>query len=619
MLTGFSGKLYFDGYKVTKEEASSIRRDLEEVFGREGEVYAFDELVLGVIPLGKEQSSTGETYIYERKCFAFTSNGTIYNRKELIEKLNLAKESSDMELMNIAWRTFGHDAVNILEGDYMFVNYDIKQRKLVLVRAWGNTALYYYIGKNFIAFATHPLLIVAMAGVSKEPNTTAIARIMCRRPALPFETCWKNVMKLEPSEWLEVDKGVLTKKIWWRPSDIIKSTHLKFDAAVEEFLSLYENAIKKRIPSTGKVAATLSGGLDSASVCALAAKELNKSGRLLYAYTSIPFYKEEAYSYSNYITDESIWSQMVANSYSNITHQLVRAAEENIIKCIQLQLARTGEPQAAVANLYWINNIMKEAMKTDCSVMLIGQRGNSTVSYTPSEISMFPKNRFFEDTEWRRYIGYLKWKLQYRIRTIKNARENDIMKCPVLKQDYLNSKAFKQNILNINQKRGDKSHSKLAEAHMGGFDIWYHIGCWSGIEVRDPTMDVKLMEFLLKLPDHMFFSDGEDRRMIRHGMEGILPDELRRNKRRGQQAGDIIPRLRKYSFETDKALEYISASQLALELLDIDEIRRVHSRIKQGETNFKMMQDSLVILLPGISAGLFLASQDTPYKINREL
>lgn len=619
MLTGFGGKLYYNGQRAAIEEAICIGNSMKVVYGRNGEVYAFGALALAVITLETESYSTAGGHVSNKEGFIFTSSGTIYNRKKLIEELNITSDCSETELMSATLRKYGKDIVNILDGEYMFMGYDMKQEVLLLARSWGNTALYYYIGKNFLAFATHPSLVVSMPGVPSEPNIEVIASLMCRVTTSPHETCWQNILKIEPAAWLEVNNGRITEKIWWRPSNISKMQHFDFNVAIEEFVALYQKAVKKRIPLSGGVAATLSGGLDSASVCALAAKELYKSGKSLYAYTSVPFYKEEAYAFSQHLTDESILAQGVAASNSNIIHELVAAAEENIIKSIQLQLLRTGEPRAAVANLYWINNIMRLARASNCSVLLTGQMGNSTVSYSPSVVHMFPKSKFFRKTEWRRYIGYLKWKLNNKIKTMENRKEKDIMKCPVLNQNYLQSKAFKESILTVGNKRVDKSHGKLVEAHMGGFDIWYHISFCSGVEVRDATMDIELMEFLLRLPDNMFFSDGMDRRVMRQGMRGILSDDVRLNRRRGQQAADIIPRLRKFSAEGERAIEYIEASALARELLNIYEMKKVLQRIEKGETNFNIMCDSLVTLLPGISAGLFLASQDTQYKISMEL
>ncbi len=163
------------------------------------------------------------------------------------------------------------------------------------------------------------------------------------------------------------------------------------------------------------------------------------------------------------------------------------------------------------------------------------------------------------------------------------------------------------------------NHANAAEVHMGYFDTSYHNSFWSGVEERDPTMDIKLNEFVLSLPENMFFRDGMDRCVMRLGMQGILPDEIRLNRRRGRQGSDIVPRVRHFSQQAEQALTYIEASGLARELLNVQLLGQILRSICQGETGIEIMNECTRVLLPGLSAGLFLASFDTDFELNTPL
>lgn len=47
------------------------------------------------------------------------------------------------------------------------------------------------------------------------------------------------------------------------------------------------------------------------------------------------------------------------------------------------------------------------------------------------------------------------------------------------------------------------------------------------VESRVPFLDYRLIEFVVGLPDDFKLSDGITKRVLRTGMSGILPDEIR--------------------------------------------------------------------------------------------
>jgi asparagine synthase (glutamine-hydrolysing) len=115
------------------------------------------------------------------------------------------------------------------------------------------------------------------------------------------------------------------------------------------------------------------------------------------------------------------------------------------------------------------------------------------------------------------------------------------------------------------------------------------------------------MEYTLSIPDKEFRGpDGYDRWIIRAAMQGILPDEIRLNRRRGRQAGDLGQRLLASSAEVEAALQELERSQLAREHLALTRMREVWRSLQNGVTERNTNQ-AVTILTRGIMAGLYLA------------
>jgi len=87
-------------------------------------------------------------------------------------------------------------------------------------------------------------------------------------------------------------------------------------------------------------------------------------------------------------------------------------------------------------------------------------------------------------------------------------------------------------------------------------------------------------------------------------MKGRLPDSVRLNRRRGRQAGDLVPRLRASADEVESALSEIAEGPAA-EYLDVDRMREVWAGIRTEDTpqSFRL---AISVLTRGIMAGLFI-------------
>jgi asparagine synthase (glutamine-hydrolysing) len=407
----------------------------------------------------------------------------------------------------------------------------------------------------------------------------------------------------------------MTIRPYWRPSQECRRHTADKASVLEEFAARYEKAVRLRLSPDGNTGATLSAGLDSGSVCSLAARELDKSGRTLKAWTSVPYFPEEAYARLNWLTDEAELAANIAKSYPNIDQAFLKADGANPIRAVCRQEALTGRPQSTCSNYYWIEAVMAAATAQNCSSVLIGQYGNASVSWSPSDISIVPKHLYFPSVSWRKYMKYSELVVKKRFAAIKNELLQKMKKLddkyPIVTPGFLHSGVLRRVGRDADWVRSNGTgQAALQELSLGIHDVLYHIGYYGGVEFRDPTMDIDLCRFLLTIPETMYFQDGMERCVLRLGMTGIFPDKNRLNRRRGQQGSDILPRLREHIDYAYKAEAYISQSSLARDVIELSYMRNILNRLKNGESNAALMLECTKYLLPAFSCGFFLANYD---------
>jgi asparagine synthase (glutamine-hydrolysing) len=136
-------------------------------------------------------------------------------------------------------------------------------------------------------------------------------------------------------------------------------------------------------------------------------------------------------------------------------------------------------------------------------------------------------------------------------------------------------------------------------------------GASFALEIRDPTMDRRVLEFCLAIPDNQFVREGNDRFLIRRAMKGLLPKKVLLNRKRGLQAPDIAARLHQNSRQMKEALQRIQKeSRLAAEFLDIKKMWDALTIVEQG-LNPRDARQAGSILLRGLMMGLFLHGFET--------
>jgi asparagine synthase (glutamine-hydrolysing) len=205
-------------------------------------------------------------------------NGEIYNYVELREELrargSMFRTTSDTEVLLEAYRTWGVDCVNKLNGMWAFAIWDDREKWLFCSRdRLGKKPFYYASNADSFVFASEIKSLFAY-GIPKKIEAELLDVFLALTYIPAPWTGFKNIVKLPPGHSMLVRNGSITLLPYWDlpmpPEDEKRRDGRRL---VEEFIDLFRDAVRIRMRSDVPYGAFLSGGIDSAAVVSMMARE----------------------------------------------------------------------------------------------------------------------------------------------------------------------------------------------------------------------------------------------------------------------------------------------------------------------------------------------------------
>jgi len=109
--------------------------------------------------------------------------------------------------------------------------------------------------------------------------------------------------------------------------------------------------------------------------------------------------------------------------------------------------------------------------------------------------------------------------------------------------------------------------------------FWQAWGAAFGVEVRDPTGDLRLVEYCLGVPDEQHVWQGAPRALLRRAMRDMLPDSVLENTRRGKQGADVALRLLAERDRVDAEIDALASHPALARRLNGEELRDTWRRL----------------------------------------
>lgn len=303
----------------------------------------------------------------EDRSLVLVANGEIYNHIELREKLERLghqfSTASDCEAILHTYEEYGVDCVNHLRGMFAFGLWDEKRRRAVLARdPMGEKAIYLCEQEGRLLFASEMKALLRSGLVSFELDPAAIDSYFHYQYVPEPQTALKGVRKLPAGHVLIIDLNPwsVQEKRYWSMED---APPIDGDAKTiirRELDAVGELVVRADVP----VGVALSGGLDSSTVAAFAARHHRGE---LHAFTI-------GYEGRPKACDERAEARELADYLGLRIHEAEIKTEDVVASFSELQFWR-DDPIADYAG-HSYHELMKLARKNNVPVVLQGQGGD---------------------------------------------------------------------------------------------------------------------------------------------------------------------------------------------------------------------------------------------------
>jgi asparagine synthase (glutamine-hydrolysing) len=242
-------------------------------------------------------------------------NGEIYNYRELTAELagrgHTFTTRSDTEVIVHAYEERGLASLGDLEGMFAFALWDAHARTLVLARdRLGIKPLYYAVLPEQIVFASELKALVEHPAIDRSLDLTALSHYLAHEYVPAPSSIFRSIRKLPAGHWLTYTDGRVKVEPYWmvdfRPDPTINAAE-----AVEKLRSALDRSVSQQLVSDVPLGVFLSGGIDSSTVAAFAARHVG--GRL----------KTFTIGFEDPSFDESAHARRVASALGTDHHEEV--------------------------------------------------------------------------------------------------------------------------------------------------------------------------------------------------------------------------------------------------------------------------------------------------------
>lgn len=206
------------------------------------------------------------------------ADARIDNREDLLPLLSRSGylvESDllpDAEIVLAAYRMWGRGCAERLIGDFAFVIWDERRRRLLAARdPMGMRALHFrWEARRRLVAATEIKQILAADAVPRELHEAAVVATVAG-PYLPASwTAYAGIQQLPPGHLLEVEADTCRTARFWQPDAGVRFQPTDEASAAHALRVALSEAVRVRLRSAKPVGIFLSGGMDSGSVASLA-------------------------------------------------------------------------------------------------------------------------------------------------------------------------------------------------------------------------------------------------------------------------------------------------------------------------------------------------------------
>jgi len=539
-------------------------------------------------------------------------NGEIYNFRKLRAELEAAgvwfRSQTDSEVVLYALARWGTDALLQFNGMFALALWDRKERTLLLARdRYGIKPVYYSQQNNVFSFVPEQKAITDQPGFRKVLNKPALLEYFTFQNIFTDQTLLQDIKILPAGHYLTLSTRhpeLRTNQYWdyrFRESEKPR----KKEEYIEELDRLFEQAVNRQLVSDVELGAYLSGGMDSGSITALAARQFP------YLKTFTCGFDLSSASGIELAFDERAKAEAMSAKFKTEHYEMVLKAGD-MERCLPKLTWHLEEPRVGQSYPnYYAAKLASKFVK----VVLSGSGGDELFGGYPW--------RYYRTASAQNFEHYIDEYYLYWQRLVRNAELKALL-APIWQEvkDVSTRDIFRDVFLShqnkLNRPEDYINHSLYFEAKTflhGLFMVEDKLSMAHGLESRVPFMDNDLVDFAMSCPVSLkinnldnvlrinenepgsktrkFFQKTNDgKQILRDVMSLYIPSEITQAQKQGFSSPDA-------SWFKGESIEFVKRKVLTgnpriYEYLDADSVRELIQQHLDGSENRRLLIWSLL-------------------------
>lgn len=476
----------------------------------------------------------------ERLGLILAADVRLDNRADLLARLALPGRESDFadaEIVLHAYRRWGQDCPRHLLGDFAFVVWDGRQRELfAAVDQVGERSLCYTVMEHFAVVASDVPYVLAHPAVTPRLNEGKVADYLNYDWSRVEETYYQGILQLPPAHCLLISRERVRTWQYWTLDPERRIRYRSEGEYAEHLLSLLHEAVECRLRSTGPIGISLSGGLDSTAVAALAAPKLAERSETLhsfsYVFDEVAACDERQYIVpvverygldATYLNGDRAWTLNRFHEWpverDSIWHDPFYWLGHSVLEAAQVQGCRvllTGDFGDSLfeGGHYWAADVLREARLADAARLAVRQRGRLA---------------------WRSQVwdAGVKALVPERVkRAVRGERREAAHGFPGFAPGFLERvrqgrEPMQPVFRDLSSDRRVRIASILDHAGPQWAMSSRTLDAGFSLERISPLHDRRLVEFVTALPAYQLGRPGRTRWVMRNALASLLPQEVR--------------------------------------------------------------------------------------------
>ncbi|QSJ17800.1 7-cyano-7-deazaguanine synthase [Nostoc sp. UHCC 0702] len=464
-----------------------------------------DEKIVVILLRTSSGFLTEKLAISSGEQFVVVGDIWLTNQVQLLEQLGIEPNrfrGNDLQLVANLWERWGFECLNQLVGMFALVVWDREKQVLELIRDRIGSRTLYYTTTGAVRWIA-PQLRTLSPYRSSDLDLVALRDYLCCAFVPGERTLWQDIRELRPGTVLQLPDDKV--QIYWQLQEQITAIDQPLAWHGDRLRELLDQIIQEYLPQNEPVGVFLSGGLDSSSITALAAKFHNLPVHTF----SIHFGPECA--------NELEFSSLVA-SHCQTQHHILEITFADMWERLPETMAHLDDPigdPLTIPNLL-VGRLAKESVE----IVLNGEGGDPCFGgpkNQPMLINSLYGSVTNQDSLQAYLISFQKCAADL-LQLLKPEVLTAIETAPWVFAEDLYSQASYLNRLmamNIKFKGADQILTKVSNLTQA-----------ANLQGRSPLFDQRVVDLSMKIPPEYKLSGVEEKAVLKQAIADILPDAI---------------------------------------------------------------------------------------------